>query len=56
MRRWVGPNRAGRPPPVDGREKRVIVAACEAFIRDVLRPRFLPEIRPTESNYVVDIR
>jgi hypothetical protein len=33
----------------------VIVAACEAFIRDILKPRFLPEIRPTEWNYVIDI-
>ena len=36
--------------------RRTIIAACEAFIRDVLKPRFLPEIRPTEWNYVVDIR
>ena len=35
--------------------KAVIVAACEAFIRDVLKPRFLPEIKPTEWNYVIDI-
>lgn len=40
----------------DEAEKRVIVAGCEAFIRDVLKPRFLPEIKPTEWNYVVDIR
>ena len=37
-------------------EKHAIISACEAFIRDVLKPRFLPEIRPTEWNYVVDIR
>jgi hypothetical protein len=47
--------RAPRPKPPDEAEKRVIVAACEAFIRDVLKPRFLPEIRPTEWNYVIDI-
>jgi hypothetical protein len=45
-----------RPPPLrDEAEKRAIIGDCEAFIRDVLKPRFLPEIRPTEWNYVVDI-
>lgn len=29
--------------------------ACEVFIDDVLKPRFLPEIRPTTFNYCVDI-
>jgi hypothetical protein len=46
---------APRPAVPNGAEKQVIVAACEAFIRDVLKPRFLPQIRPTEWNYVVDI-
>lgn len=32
-----------------------IIASRETFIRDVLKPRFLPEIRPTEWNYVIDI-
>jgi len=36
-------------------EKQAIVAACEAFIDNVLKPRFLPEIRPTQWNYVIDI-
>lgn len=36
-------------------EKQRIVAACEAFIRDVLKPRFLPRIVPTKFNYPVDI-
>jgi hypothetical protein len=48
------------PPPKPARpdeaEKQAIIAACEAFIRDVLKPRFLPEIKPTKWNYVVDIR
>ena len=48
--------RPSRPVVPDDREKQAIVAACEAFIRDVLKPRFLPEIRPTQFNYVVDIR
>ncbi|MEI1251642.1 hypothetical protein V8P78_27085 [Rhizobium sp. 6AS6] len=48
--------RSEKPAPVDNLEKQAIIAACEAFIRDILKPRFLPEIRPTEWNYVVDIR
>ena len=47
--------RAPRPAPPDVLEKAAIVAACEAFIRDVLKPRFLPKIIPTEWNYVIDI-
>lgn len=43
-------------PPVDDLEQHRIVTACEAFIREVLKPRFLPRITPTEWNYVVDIR
>ena len=47
---------AARPVRPDDAEKQAIIAACEAFIRDVLKPRFLPEIKPTEWNYVIDIR
>jgi hypothetical protein len=36
-------------------EKSVITAACEKFIADVLKPRFLPEIRPTQFNYPIAI-
>ena len=36
-------------------EKAEVAAACERFIEDVLKPRFLPEIRITEFNYPVDI-
>ena len=32
-----------------------VTAACERFIDEFLRPRFLPSIRPTEFNYPVDI-
>src|SRR5262245_50009927 len=28
--------------------------ACQAFIDQVLKPRFLPEVRPTEFNYPID--
>ena len=47
--------RSPLPLRLDEAEKQRIVAACEAFIRDVLKPRFLPQIRPTEWNYPVDI-
>lgn len=49
---YVG-GRAGNKP--SEAEKREITAACERLIEDVLKPRFLPEIRPTEFNYCVDI-
>jgi hypothetical protein len=54
-RQWIG-TRIEKPAPADNLEKQAIIAACEAFIRDILKPRFLPEIRPTEWNYVIDIR
>src|SRR5712692_9031002 len=37
------------------REKATIEAACQGFIDKILKPRFLPEIRPTEFNYPIDI-
>lgn len=36
-------------------EKHAIIAACEALIRDVLIPRFLPAIRETSFNYPVGL-
>ncbi|RWE70987.1 hypothetical protein [Mesorhizobium sp.] len=51
---WV--HRATRPATVSQREKQAIVTACEKFIQDVLKPRYLSEIRPTKWNYTVDIR
>jgi len=36
-------------------EKSSIAATCGRFIDEVLKPRFLPEVRPTEFNYPVDI-
>ena len=45
-----------RPKPPDEAEKKRIIAACESFIADVRKPRFLSEIRPTQWNYVIDIR
>nr|WP_246729111.1 hypothetical protein [Rhizobium leguminosarum] len=43
-RQWIG-TRIEKPAPADNLEKQAIIAACEAFIRDILKPRFLPEIR-----------
>jgi hypothetical protein len=37
-------------------EKAQITAACQKSIDDVLKPRFLPVIRPTEFNYPVDLQ
>jgi len=51
---WLA-RRTTRPARPDEAEKQAIIAACETFICDVLKPRFLPEIRPTEWNFVVDI-
>ncbi len=45
--------RAGRTPPES--EKRAIGESCQAFIEQVLKPRFLPEVRPTPFNYPIDI-
>ena len=32
-----------------------VTAACQKFIDEVLKPRFLPVIRPTQFNYPIDI-
>jgi hypothetical protein len=49
---YVG-GRAGNKPAAG--EKSAITAACEKFIAEVLKPRFLPEIQPTEFNYPIAI-
>lgn len=36
-------------------EKAAVSAACERFIVETLKPRFLPQIRPTEFNHPIDI-
>jgi hypothetical protein len=36
-------------------EKSAITSTCEKFITEVLTPRFLPEIQPTEFNYPIAI-
>jgi hypothetical protein len=54
-KQWIPATRASRPALPDEVEKRAIVATCEGFIREILKPRFLPEVRPTEWNYAIDI-
>jgi hypothetical protein len=53
-RQWVWAPKHVRALPTE-REKTEIVAACDKFVADVLKPRFLPEIRPTKYNYVVNL-
>jgi len=36
-------------------EKAAIAMDCDRFIMQVLKPRFLPAIRPNQFNYPVDI-
>ena len=54
-RAWVyaGGRAGNKPSPA---EKAAITAACERLIAEVLRPRFLPQIRPSALfNYPVAI-
>jgi hypothetical protein len=37
-------------------EKARITAACQRFIDEILKPRFLPAVQPTAFNYPVDIQ
>jgi hypothetical protein len=41
---------------ISASEKALVGAACLQFISQVLKPRFLPIVRPTQFNYPVDIR
>jgi hypothetical protein len=47
--RWV------RVKTLSAEEKAAIAARCDGFIKEILKPRFLPEIRRTQFNYPVDI-
>ena len=49
QRRWI------RVKALVPAEKAAIAAACERFIVERLKPRFLPAIRRSEFNYAVDI-
>ena len=52
---WVWAPAPPRPKLPDAREKQAIITACEALIRDTLKPRDLPEVTPTTWNYAIDI-
>src|ERR1039457_5228308 len=45
----------GRPGGFSDPEKAVHTAGSQRFIDEVLKPRFLPTIRPTQFNYPIDI-
>ena len=47
--RWV------RVKALSAAEKAVIAGACQRLITETLKPRFLPEVRPTQFNYPIDI-
>jgi hypothetical protein len=36
-------------------QKAAIAVACERFIGEMLKPRFLSEVRPIQFNYPIDI-
>lgn len=46
-RRWV--------KALTAQERAAVGAACERFIVETLKPRFLPEVRRTSFNYPIDI-
>jgi hypothetical protein len=48
-KRWV------RVRALTTEEKAAIATACEGFVATTLKPRFLPEVRPTRFNYPIDI-
>ena len=43
------------PVTLSPSERRDVTAACQELIGSFLKPRFLPEIRPTTFNYPIDI-
>lgn len=47
--KWV------RVKALSDNDKADIATACERFIAETLKPRLLPEIRPTKFNYPLDI-
>lgn len=48
-RRWV------RVKALTAEEKAAIATVCERVITESLKPRFLPAVRPSPSNYGIDI-
>jgi hypothetical protein len=51
-RQWA---QVGRSVGLSEAEKATIGTACQQLIDEVLKPRFLSVIRPTEFNYPIDI-
>jgi len=47
---------SGPAPASFKRDKPNIDAACRRFIDEVLKPRFMREVRSTQFNYPIDIR
>jgi hypothetical protein len=53
---WMLSRKPAKPAKIDEMEKRAVIHACEAFIDKVLKPRFLPEIKPSDRfNYPIEI-
>ena len=48
----IAKRRSAGPPET---EKAIIIATCQRFIDEVLKPRFLPSVQPTPFNYPIDI-
>lgn len=44
-----------RSPAILEAERIAVTAACQRFIGEFLKPRFLPVICPTQFNYPIDI-
>lgn len=44
-----------RVAPFDAVDKSAVTDTCARFIAEVLKPRFLREVRPTPFNYPIDI-
>ncbi|WP_082179921.1 hypothetical protein [Asticcacaulis sp. AC402] len=55
VKKWVSVATRPKPQKPDDSEKAAIISACEVFVTEVLKPRFLPVITPTPFNYPVDI-
>lgn len=54
-RQWVWAPKPERPALPNETEKASIIAACEHLIATVWKPKFLPEVKPTPFNYMIDI-
>jgi hypothetical protein len=50
---WQAEGQWVRVIPLTAEEKASITQACEHLLQDILKPRFLPAIRPTAFNYPI---